>query len=67
MKRTIFKPTKEIDKLATKLVEEHKLACKKANCHCIYSNKTYSESCVKCFALWLLENKVKVEKQAKKR
>lgn len=58
MKRTTFKPTQQNNELADKLVNEHKLACKKANSHCVYSDKTYSESCVKCFALWLLENKI---------
>lgn len=59
MRRTIFKPTEENSKLATELVEEHKLACRKANSHCVYSDKIYSESCIKCFALWLLETKPK--------
>lgn len=49
----------ENEVLADELVRKHQLACKKSNCHCIYSNKTYSESCIKCFALYLLENKVK--------
>lgn len=54
MKKIVFDPAN--NELANKLVEEHRLACKKANAHCIYHNKTYSESCIKCFALWLLEN-----------
>lgn len=54
MKKIVL--NQENDKLANKLVEEHKLACRKANSHCVYSNKTYSESCIKCFALWLLDS-----------
>lgn len=54
--KAIPKPTKVNRELANKLVRKHQLACKTASHHCIYSNKTYSESCINCFALWILEN-----------
>lgn len=56
---TVLKPTKQNEELANKLVKKHQLACRKANAHCIYSDKTYSQSCIKCFALWILDNYTK--------
>lgn len=43
-----------INDLADKLVDLHALECKRSNHHCIYSDKIYSDSCIKCFTVWLL-------------
>ena len=45
----------DLGTLANKLIRLHALECQKSNHHCIYSKNIYSESCLKCFALWLLK------------
>lgn len=50
-----------LEDLSNKLVYLHALDCKKSSHHCIYSNKIYSESCLKCFVLWLLKTVRKQE------
>lgn len=45
-----------LEDLSNKLVYLHALDCKKSSHHCIYSKNIYSESCLKCFVLWLLSN-----------
>lgn len=49
------KTDEDLNTLANRLISLHALDCKRSNHHCIYSKKIYSESCLKCFALWLLK------------